>query len=484
MKRLILSIGLLSVLTCNTLSAQEILNQASSVNSQATNEVSSNLEYNQEQLAQMLAPVALYPDSLLTHILIASTYPIEVVEAERWVTKNKNLSASKKAELLEEKDWEPSVTALTMFPDVLERMVDDLTWTQQLGDAFLQSEENVLSAIQGLRIQADKAGNLAKMENVEVSREANNIVIEPVEKEIVYVPYYDSRHVYGHWHSSLYPPVYWNWGHRIRYTNSRPFGWNAGIHISWNYFFSGFSWSNRHVVVINHRNTRHYQPKKVIVRSGYSTRWVHNPKHRKGVRYSNRNVSKRYGNNRPVVHKTVVKRHNSAAVNARLNNNKAVIRANNSNRVQVQKNHKHEVISKKLKVQKAVSQQRAQNIKKNTSDRKHFNSQRSNELRNKTYAKSKDVQRSNVQTKNVQTKNIQRNNVQTKSVQTKNIQRSNVQKSIERSSSQQAKQSRQVRSSERSKSYQSKPQRTQRSEKSQVRRSNSGGERHSRRGDH
>ena len=95
MKRLILSIGLLSVLTCNTLSAQEVLNQASSANSQATNEVSSNLEYNQEQLAQMLAPVALYPDSLLTHILIASTYPIEVVEAERWVTKNKNLSASK-----------------------------------------------------------------------------------------------------------------------------------------------------------------------------------------------------------------------------------------------------------------------------------------------------------------------------------------------------------------------------------------------------
>jgi hypothetical protein len=472
MKKLILSIGLLSVLTCNTLSAQEILNQTSSANSQAINDVFNNVEYNQEQLAQMLAPVALYPDSLLTHILIASTYPIEVVEAERWITKNKNLSDARKAELLEEKDWEPSVTALIMFPDVLERMVDDLTWTQQLGDAFLQSEESVLTAIQGLRTQADEAGNLAKMENVEVTREANNIVIEPVEKEIVYVPYYDSRHVYGHWHSSLYPPVYWNWGHRISYSQHRPFGWNAGIHISWNYFFSGFSWSNRHVVVINHRNTRHYQPKKVIVRSGYSNRWAHKPQHRKGVRYSNRNVSKRYGNNRTTAHKTVVRRNNSAAVNARLNNNKAVVRANNNNRVQIHNNRKHAAVAQKLKVQKNVSQQRLQSrIKSNTSDRKQFNSQRSNELKNKSYAKSKEIQRNNAQRASVQRNNTQKANVQ----------RNNVKKSLERSSAQQAKQTRQARSSERSKSYQSKPQRTQRSANTQSRRSTSGGERQARR---
>ncbi|WP_426360252.1 DUF3300 domain-containing protein [Pseudocolwellia sp. HL-MZ19] len=469
MKKLILSIGLLSVLTCNTLSAQEILNQSSNTNNQTFNDVSSDVVYSQEQLAQLLAPVALYPDSLLTHILIASTYPLEVVEAERWITKNKSLSAAKVADKLEDKDWEPSVKALVMFPDVLERLVDDLSWTQQLGDAFLQNEESVLGAIQDLRVQADTAGSLAKMENVEVSREDNNIIIEPAEKEIVYVPYYDSRHVYGHWHSSLYPPVYWDWGQRVSYSSHRPFGWHSGVHISLNYFFSGFHWSNRHVVVINHRNTRHYQPKKVIVRSGYSNRWAHKPQHRKGVRYSNKNVSKRYGNNRATAHKTVVKRNNHATVNARLNNNKAVIRSNNSNRVQVHQNRKHDAVAKKLKVQKTVSQQRLQNrIKNNASDRKQFNSQRSNELKNKSYAKSKEVQRNNVQTKNVQTKNVQRNNVQ---------------KSIDRSSAQQAKQTRQARSSERSKSYQSKPQRTQRSESKQVPRSNSGGERQSRRGE-
>ena len=156
----------------------------------------------------MLAPIALYPDSLLTHILIASTYPIEIVEAHRWLKKNKGLSTEEAAQSVKDFNWDASVKALVPFERILSRLSEDLTWTQQLGDAFLQDESRLLASIQELRKQAQRAGNLQKMDNMDVSYEDNNIVIEPIEKEIVYVPYYDTRMVYGTWHSVSYPPVY------------------------------------------------------------------------------------------------------------------------------------------------------------------------------------------------------------------------------------------------------------------------------------
>jgi hypothetical protein len=296
MKKLLLSIGFLLTLAVHSLSAKE--------NTNDTN-------FSEAQLAQMLAPIALYPDSLLTHILIASTYPIEVVEAERWISKKSDLSVEKISKKLESKDWEPSVKALVMFPKVLERLSDDLSWTQQLGDAFLQSEEDVLEAIQDLRYQAEQAGSLNKMENVKVTREKKNIIIQPVQKEVVYVPYYDTRHVYGDWHWSMNPPIYWDWGHHVSLSHHNPFRWHSGIHISLNYFFSAFHWNNRHVVVVDHRNTRRYRAKKHIVRGGYANRWAHKPHHRRGVTYRSERINNRFKSNRPVVHKTVNRHHNS-----------------------------------------------------------------------------------------------------------------------------------------------------------------------------
>lgn len=405
MKKLILSIGLFSILACNTLSAKEAVNDVNKRNqatSNSSNEVSTEAEYNDEQLAQMLAPIALYPDSLLTHVLIASTYPIEVVEAERWISKNKNLYPNIIAERLESKTWDASVKALVMFPNVLERLSDDLVWTQQLGSAFLQNEENVLQAIQSLRYQAKKAGSLDKMENVEVSRKDNNIIIEPVEKEIVYVPYYDSRHVYGHWNSLVYPPVYWDWGHRVSYSKHRPFGWHAGIRISWNYFFSAFHWSNRHIVVVNHRNTRFYNPKRHTVRSGYSNRWVHKPIHRKGLRYSNKQVNKRYSSNRALANKkTIIRNANNHKVV-----NKRVVNQNvkNVNRA------KHVALNNKLKAQKTLSQQqykKRHNTK--TSESKKLNSQRTVAKQNKTYRSHKVTPNQQVkQTRQVKSVNRER----------------------------------------------------------------------------
>lgn len=338
MKKLLLSIGLLLMLTVHSINAKA---------------ATTNTEFSEAQLAQMLAPIALYPDSLLTHILIASTYPIEVVEADRWISKQSNVSSSKISKSIEVKNWEPSVKALVMFPEVLERLSDDLSWTQQLGDAFLQSEEDVLETIQDLRYQAEKAGNLKKMKNVEVTRENKNIIIQPAQKEVVYVPYYDTRHVYGDWRWALNPPIFWNWGHHINLSRHNPFRWHSGIRISLNYFFSAFHWNKRHVVVVDHRNTRRYNNKKHIVRSGYANRWIHKPHHRRGVTYRNENINKRFKSHRPVIHKTVSKQHNGFVKAKRIENNRHSI-----------KNHKvskHDTLQRKFKERATINKPRTMN---------------------------------------------------------------------------------------------------------------------------
>lgn len=255
-------------------------------------------QFTDAELAQMLAPIALYPDSLLTHILISSTYPIEIIEAHRWLKKNEKLSAEQIAHVIKNFEWDASVKALVPFERVLTRLSENLTWMQQLGDAFLQDESSVLESIQALREQAKLAGNLDKMENMDVSYEDNNIIIEPVEKEIVYVPYYDTRMVYGNWYWSSYPPVYWTPYHRTYVSHYNPFYWHSGIHISFNYFFSAFHWHNRHVVVVNshrsHHRYYHQRPRRLIASGGYAKRWSHKPVHRRGVAYRTKHAGQKY----------------------------------------------------------------------------------------------------------------------------------------------------------------------------------------------
>lgn len=264
---------------------------------------SENQQLSEAELAQILAPIALYPDSLLTHILISSTYPIEVIEAYRWLENNDNLTASQIARKIEKFEWDASVKALVPFKQILSRLSDNLTWMQQLGDAFLQDEELVLESIQALREQAKLSGNLDKMENMEVSYERNNIIIEPVQKEIVYVPYYDTRLVYGNWHWSSYPPVYWTPHHRVYINHHNPFSWHTGIHISFNYFFSSFHWHKRHLVVVNSHRTHSYRSRKSISRGGYAKRWSHKPVHRRGVSYGSKKAHKKYYSGRVKAHK-------------------------------------------------------------------------------------------------------------------------------------------------------------------------------------
>jgi len=139
--------------------------------------------------------------------LIASTYPLEVVQAQRWLEDHPKLSTDQVMSRTEDKDWDPSVKALMAFPNVLQKMSEDLDWTQRLGEAFLADEAQVMDGIQSLRQQADKANSLASMENMAVTRANNQIIIEPVRREVVYVPYYDPRVVYGTWRWGVaYPP--------------------------------------------------------------------------------------------------------------------------------------------------------------------------------------------------------------------------------------------------------------------------------------
>jgi hypothetical protein len=247
------------------------------------------------ELAQMLAPIALYPDSLLTHILIASTYPLEIVQAKRWLSNQGNRDTNQIMTEVESQDWDPSVKALVAFPNVLQRLNDDLAWTQSVGDAFLQDEGRMLDTIQSLRQQADAANNLADLEQVKVSRVERRIIIESIRPEIVYVPYYDSRIVYGDWRWNRYPPVYW---HAPAYVHYRPnhsaIYWDSGVRISFNFFFSGFHWHDRRVIALPvHQNYRYYTPRKISYSHG-AQHWQHKPKHRKGVAYNSRVISKRY----------------------------------------------------------------------------------------------------------------------------------------------------------------------------------------------
>ena len=159
-----------------------------------------------EEIDALVAPIALYPDDLLSQIFMASTYPLEVVQANRWASQNQNLKGDALAEGLEKQDWDPSVKSLVNFPEVLSKMSDKLDWTQKLGDAFLEQQKDVMDAVQRLRAKAEAAGNLKTTEQQKVIVEEKVIKIEPASPQVVYVPTYNPTVVYGAWPYPAYPP--------------------------------------------------------------------------------------------------------------------------------------------------------------------------------------------------------------------------------------------------------------------------------------
>lgn len=261
-----------------------------------------NTDFSDPRLEQMLAPVALYPDTVLSHILIAATYPLEIVQAHRWSLANNHPEGEAAVNAANGQEWDPSVRALVAFPDILERMSNDLAWTQEVGDAFLEDESAVMDTIQHLRQKAWASGSLDKLPHVTVQREQEVIVIEPRVERVVYIPTYDTRVVYGNWWWPDYPPVYWHYPH---HTSISSFYWGGGIHIGSGFYFSSFHWPRRQVVYVDyhrHQHRPHFHSGRAIVQYQGARHWRHNPVHRRGVAYRHHDTARQFNSNRPTTH--------------------------------------------------------------------------------------------------------------------------------------------------------------------------------------
>ncbi len=241
-----------------------------------------------EQLDQMLAPVALYPDEVLANVLMAATYPLDVVQAARWrmESANKKLKDGALTKALETKPWDPSIKALTLFPEVLNLMSDQLEWTQSLGDAFLAQEADVFARVQYLRQKADAAGNLKSNKQQTVKKQTNPdtrveyIVIEPARPEYVYVPVYQPTVVYGTWWYPAYPPYYWNWYPGASFVNG--LFWGAGFAIAndiWGWNRCNWYRGNIDIDINRYNNININRPQI------NNNVWQHNPAHRGPVPY-------------------------------------------------------------------------------------------------------------------------------------------------------------------------------------------------------
>lgn len=298
------------------------------------------------ELHQLLAPVALYPDSLLSHILIASTYPLDVVRAHRWVSDNSALSGSDAVDAAELEGWHPSVAALVAFPDILERLSIELEWTQMLGDAFLADEERVLDEVQVLRAKAYAIGNLQKMEHVKVVREKRIIYIEPARTDVVYVPYYDTQIIFGPWWWPRHPPHYWHLSHRHRHVNSWGLYWSSGVHIHNHFVFAAPRWHERRVVVGHHRErAKRFNRARQLADWRESQHWRHVSPRREHTIRSHRQVRRTSERGAPPTRVYRTSNKASDASNVRFHNGKPAYRDNRERAASRRDEQKRSVVS-------------------------------------------------------------------------------------------------------------------------------------------
>jgi hypothetical protein len=245
-----------------------------------------------EQLDQLTAPIALYPDALAGAVLMASTYPLEIVEADRWLQQSANaaLTGDPLAAALEQQPWDPSVKSLVAFPQVLKMMDGNLTWTEQLGDAFLAGQAAVMDSIQRLRHKAEAAGKLKSTPQEVVSNSDGTIVIAPPHPNSVYVPVYDPSIVYGEWSYPDYPPDYFPGYFPGVTIGPEGFGWlEIGVVASlWGWDSSDWGGHRFNIDADPFNALNNHQPP---IASGA---WQHNPAHRGGVPYRDPAVRARF----------------------------------------------------------------------------------------------------------------------------------------------------------------------------------------------
>jgi hypothetical protein len=290
-------------------------------------------EFPPEQIEQLVAPIALYPDALLAQILMAATYPLDIVQAARWVKENPDLEGEALEKAADENPWDPSIKSLVFFPDVLDFMNDNLDWTQDLGDAVLAQQDDVTDAVQKLRNEAQTAGNLETTEQQRVETQGDTIVIQPAEPEVVYVPTYNPSEVYGQPAptTTYYPTTYvqpttttttdsssdslvsfgagalvgglltaailWDNDDDYRiYYGGRGYYGRPGYWGRPNYWSGG--WRKPEIDIDRSRtiNAGDINVNRGIVGNDFK-KWEHNPERRGGVRYRNTEVKNQYERN-------------------------------------------------------------------------------------------------------------------------------------------------------------------------------------------
>jgi len=272
-----------------------------------------------DQLDSLVAPIALYPDPLLAQTLVASTYPLELVQLQQWLAKNSGLKDKALADAVEKQPWDPSIQAMAALPDVVKRLADDIQWTTDLGNAFLAQQSEVMDAVQRMRKKAQDTGNFKSTEQQKVeTRVIDNksvIVVEQANPQVVYVPSYDPYLMYGP-PIYPYPPIYYppagyyaagmaisfGVGLAIGAAWGGGWGWGAGcggnnnININNNNNFvrnSNINGGNRNN--IGNANRPSNQPARGGGNLGGNSNWTHNPQHRGGAPYRDRATADRFG---------------------------------------------------------------------------------------------------------------------------------------------------------------------------------------------
>ncbi len=259
--------------------------------------------FSEEQLDQMMAPIALYPDSLLAQILMASTYPADVAEAVQWSKDNPDQEGDAAVEAVQDKTWDPSVMSLVAFPQVLTMMGEQPDWVQNVGDAFLADSETVMDTVQKLRSKAKDEGNLETTEQQTVTVEEPSstetiIIIEPANPQVVYVPYYNPTIIYGPWWWPRYTPWYYRpYGYGFGGAVVRGIGFGIGVGITRS-LWGGCHWGRgRGGVNINVNKYNNINRNK-INSNNRNSNWSHNSNNRRGVPYKDKNTRDKFDNKR------------------------------------------------------------------------------------------------------------------------------------------------------------------------------------------
>ena len=247
--------------------------------------------YSQEELDRLLAPIALYPDTLLSQILMASTYPLEIVEADRWSKQNRGLSVDALDAALQNQTWDVSVKSLCHYPEVLSMMSERLDLTNDLGNAFLNQQDQVMDTVQSLRARADAQGNLKSTDNEKVISQNGEITIEPTTPDVIYQPYYDPCWVYGPWwYPSCEPLWFWYPGIVV----GAGFFFGPAIFVGPIDFWCGFHW-HKHQIFVNRDKTFFVHRPSITGMHGGVETWVHDPTHRRGIAYQSPATARRFG---------------------------------------------------------------------------------------------------------------------------------------------------------------------------------------------